>query len=120
MTFFTPTGPCFTWFPPDVWPFSWSWSGAPWLFPWSRGVPVCSFYVFVCVAVAGFVCVRVFLVRKAFMVLVVPYGVVVCLVIAGFVSYCIVCARSGRTLGARSDRDNNRITLILILWKSTI
>ena len=26
----------------------------------------------------------------------------------------------GRTLGARSDRDNNRITLILILWKSTI
>ena len=71
--------------------------------PWSCGDRVWSYYVFVRVAVAGFACYRVFPIRKAFTVW-----------------SCALAVCPWCTPGARSGRDNNRITLILILWKNTI
>ena len=112
-TFFTPTGACLPWFSPEVSAFV-CWLCAVCCYTWPRIVSrlrvTC---LVVCCVLPGLtVSCSVF-----------TRGIAVADSAWSWVWSGLVM-RSGRvvwcTPGARSGRDNNRITLILILWKNTI
>ena len=119
MPFFTPTGPVFHFFYPDVLPFA-----------------VCAFTV--CTRWCVCMCCRCWCSRSLVACLWSRCwcwsGRVRCWLRDRFAWSCVSgvllllaphdrvsgSCGLGRTLGARSGRDNNRITLTLILWKNTI